>query len=338
VFTVKVAVLGAGSWGTTLASSLSSQAETMVWAREPEVADAISSRHENPVFLPGFVLPDPLRASDDIEQVLHDATVIVFAVPSRYLRTVADIARPLTPADADLVSVAKGIEPGTCMRMTEVIQQVLECDPSKICVLAGPNLAREVMARQPSATVVACDDLARAQRMQRLFMTDSLRVYTNPDVVGCEIGGAVKNVIAIAAGIADGLGYGWNTKAALITRGLAELARLGVALGGAPLTFLGLAGNGDLTATCSSPQSRNRGLGEELGKGRSLEEILSTMRMVAEGVGTTPGVLTLADRSNVDMPISREVADVLVGTVAPADIVARLMNREAKPELHDLTR
>jgi glycerol-3-phosphate dehydrogenase (NAD(P)+) len=222
--------------------------------------------------------------------------------------------------------------------MTEVLQQVWECDASKICVLAGPNLAREVMAQQPSATVVACHDLARAQRVQRLFMTDSLRVYTNPDVVGCEIGGAVKNVIAIAAGIADGLGYGWNTKAALITRGLAELARLGVALGGASLTFLGLAGNGDLTATCSSPQSRNRGLGEELGKGRSLEEILSTMRMVAEGVGTAPGVLTLAGRSNVDMPISQEVADVLVGTVAPADIVARLMHREAKPELHDLTR
>ena len=195
---MKVAVLGAGSWGTTLASSLSLHAETMVWAHEREVVDAISSRHENPLFLSGFPLPDTLRASDDIEEVLHAAALIVFAVPSRYFRAVAELARPLAQNHADLVSVTKGIEPGTCMRMTEVLQQVWECDTSKICVLAGPNLAREVMAQQPSATVVACHDLARAQRVQRLFMTDSLRVYTNPDVVGCEIGGAVKNVIAIA--------------------------------------------------------------------------------------------------------------------------------------------
>lgn len=333
---MKAAVLGAGSWGTTLASLLSTRLETMVWAREPDVAESISSQHENPLFLPGFSLPEALRAGDDLEEVLQDATVVVFAVPSRYFRSVAERARPFVPHRADLVSVTKGIEPGTCMRMTEVLRQVLDCDTKRICALAGPNLAREVMAGNPSATVVACRDDARAERLQHLFMTDSLRVYTNPDIVGCEIGGAVKNVLAIAAGIADGLGYGWNTKAALITRGLAELARLGVALGGAPLTFLGLAGNGDLTATCSSPQSRNRGLGEELGKGRSLADILSTMHMVAEGVGTTPGVLTLAERSSVDMPISREVADVLGGTVAPADIVARLMNREAKTELHDL--
>jgi len=333
---VKVAVLGAGSWGTTLASLLSSRCETTVWARESEVADTISLRHENPMFLPGFPLSHTLRAGHDIEEVLHDAAVVVFAVPSRHFRSVVELAQPLIPSRADLVSVTKGIESATCMRMTEVLRQVLACDERRVCVLAGPNLAREVMAGHPSATVAACLDDARARRMQHLFMTDSLRVYTNPDVIGCEVGGAVKNVIAIAAGIADGLGYGWNTKAALITRGLAELARLGVALGGAPLTFLGLAGNGDLTATCSSPQSRNRSVGEELGKGRSLAEILARMHMVAEGVSSTPGVLALALRSSIEMPISQEVGEVLAGTVHPADIVARLMSREAKPELHDL--
>ncbi len=333
---MKVAVLGAGSWGTTLASLLSLRSDTTMWAREPEVVDAIAHRHENPLFLPGFTLPDRLQAGDDMQRVLHDAAVVVFAVPAQHFRSVVELARPFVPAQADLVSVTKGIEADTCMRMTDIVRQVLECDPDRICVLAGPNLAREVMAGHPSATVIACGDDTRAGRVQRLFMTDSLRVYTNPDVVGCEIGGAVKNVIAIAAGMADGLGHGWNTKAALITRGLAELARLGVALGGAPLTFLGLAGNGDLIATCASPQSRNRGVGEQLGRGRALAEILSTMQMVAEGVGSTPGVLTLAARSNVDMPLCLEVGAVLRGAVDPAEIVARLMAREAKSELHDL--
>jgi glycerol-3-phosphate dehydrogenase (NAD(P)+) len=264
--------------------------------------------------------------------------VILVAVPSQYFRSVVEAARPFVPRDADLVTVTKGIETGTCRLMTEVLDEALGHDPSRICVLSGPNIAREVMAGEPSATVIACRDVARAERLQRLLMTDSLRVYTNPDVVGCEVGGAVKNVLAIAAGIGDGLGYGWNTKAALITRGLAELTRLGVALGGELLTFLGLAGNGDLIATCSSPQSRNRHVGEELGKGRSLREILDPMRMVAEGVGTTPGVLGLARRHGVEMPISEKVGAVLAGELSAADVVRLLMQREAKPELHGLTR
>jgi glycerol-3-phosphate dehydrogenase (NAD(P)+) len=333
---MRVAVLGAGSWGTTLASLLSARVETIVWAREPEVADAIMSRHENPVFLPGFELPPMLTATTDIADALNGAAVVVVAVPSRYLRSVAESAKFSVPREADVVSVTKGIEPETSMRMTEVLAETLPCDPTRLSVLCGPNLAREVMAGQPSATVVACRDGERAKLLQRLFMTDSLRVYTNPDVVGCEIGGAVKNIVAVAAGIADGLGYGWNTKAALMNRGLAELTRLGVALGGSPLTFLGLAGNGDLTATCSSPQSRNRTVGEELGKGRALDEILGTMSMVAEGVGTTPAVLALADRVHVDMPIARHVREVLEGTLSPAEVVTRLMHREAQPELHDL--
>jgi glycerol-3-phosphate dehydrogenase (NAD(P)+) len=298
---MRVAVLGAGSWGTALASLVSARCETVLWAREPEIAEAVSRRCE-------------------------------------YFRSVVEAGRPFVPRDADLVSVTKGIEPATWRRMSEVLDEVLEHDPSRVCVLSGPNLAREVIAGEPSATVIACRDVARAGRLQHLFMTDSLRVYTNPDVVGCEVGGAVKNVLAIAAGIGDGLGYGWNTKAALITRGLTELTRLGVALGGEPLTFLGLAGNGDLTAKCSSSQSRNRHVGEELGKGRSLDEILDSMDMVAEGVGTTPAVLGLARRFGVEMPISEVVGAVLAGELSAADVVSLLMQREAKSELHDLVR
>jgi glycerol-3-phosphate dehydrogenase (NAD(P)+) len=334
---MRVTVLGAGSWGTTLASLVSARSETMLWAREPEIADAVSHHRENPVFLPGFAVSPGLGATSDLETALRDAEVILVAVPSQYFRSVVEAARPFVPGDVDLVTVTKGIEPGTCRRMTEVLDQVLGHDPNRVCVLSGPNLAREVMAGEPSATVIACREVARAERLQQLLMTDSLRVYTNPDVVGCEVGGAVKNVLAIAAGIGDGLGYGWNTKAALITRGLAELTRLGVALGGEPLTFLGLAGNGDLIATCSSPQSRNRHVGEELGKGRSLHEILDSMRMVAEGVGTTPGVLGLARRLGVEMPISEKVGAVLAGELSAAEVVRLLMHREAKPELHGLT-
>lgn len=333
---MKVAVLGAGSWGTTLASLLATRSDTVLWAREPEVADAVSQRHENPVFLPDFALTPTLRATGDLETALQGADVIVVAVPSQYLRSVIEAARPFVAGDSDLVSVTKGIEAGTCLRMTEVLTEVLEHDSDRICVLSGPNLAREVMAGKPSATAIACRDVSRAERLQQLFMTDTLRVYTNPDVVGCEVGGAVKNVLAIAVGISDGLGYGWNTKAALMTRGLVELARLGIALGGAPLTFIGLAGNGDLTATCSSPQSRNHHVGEELGRGRSLGEILDAMQMVAEGVGTTPAVLELAERVGVEMPIAEMVGAVLDGELSPEDVVIRLMQREAKPELHDL--
>jgi glycerol-3-phosphate dehydrogenase (NAD(P)+) len=333
---MKVAVLGAGSWGTTLAAHVSENAEVVLWAREPEVADAVRTRHENPIFLPGFGLPAGLGATNDMEQALDAADVIVVAVPSRFYRSVLETARSFVTSGALVVSVTKGIEPTTCLRMTEVLNEVWKHDAAKVAVLAGPNLAREVIAGQPSATVVACPSPESSERLQRLFMTETLRVYTNPDVVGCEIGGAVKNVIAIAAGIADGLGYGWNTKAALITRGLAELARLGVAVGGQPLTFLGLAGNGDLMATCASTQSRNHHVGAELGRGASLRAILADMRMVAEGVGTAPAVLELARRTDTEMPIVSTVGAVLDGNVAPGAAVDRLMNREPTAEMHDL--
>jgi glycerol-3-phosphate dehydrogenase (NAD(P)+) len=333
---MKVAVLGAGSWGTTVASQVSVNAETVLWARETEVVDAIGATRENSMFLSGFTLPDALHVTNDIEEALDGADVIVVAVPSRFYRSVLELAAPHVSSGVFVVSVTKGIEPTTCLRMTEVIAEVWNHDPATVAVLAGPNLAREVMAGQPSATVIACPAEDNAARLQRLFMTESLRVYTNPDVVGCEIGGAVKNVLAIAAGIADGLGYGWNTKAALITRGLAELARLGVALGGQPLTFLGLAGNGDLMATCSSTQSRNHHVGSELGRGVPLDAILAEMSMVAEGVGTAPAVLELASRYGTDMPIAKTVGAVLNSTIAPAAAVAELMQREPTAELHDL--
>jgi glycerol-3-phosphate dehydrogenase (NAD(P)+) len=315
---------------------VSANAETVLWAREPEVVDAVRSRHENPLYLDGFVLPSSLDATGDLAIALRGADVVVVAVPSRFYRSVLEQAAPFRPVDASVVSVTKGIEPGTCLRMTEVLGQVWGPDPRRVAVLAGPNLAREVMAGQPCATVVACPSPDRCESLQQLFMARSLRVYTNDDVIGCEIGGAVKNVLAIAAGIADGLGYGWNTKAALITRGLAELTRLGVAIGGRPLTFLGLAGNGDLIATCSSTLSRNHHVGAELGKGRRLDAILAGSHTVAEGVGTTPAVLELAARAGTDMPIADAVAAVLSGRVAPDAAVRDLMHREPTGELHDL--
>ncbi len=335
----KVTVVGGGSWGTALAALASAGADTRLWAREPEVVDAVNATHENPLFLPGIRLPDRLRATGDLCAALDGAEVVVVAVPSQYLRSVVAPAAAAVARDALVVSVVKGIEAGTWKRMTEVLAEVLaDHEPDRIGVLAGPNLAREVAAGQPTATCVAFPDERRAEVVQQLLMGDTLRVYTSDDVVGCEIGGAVKNVVAIAAGLADGLGYGMNAKAALITRGLAELTRLGVALGGNPLTFLGLAGNGDLIVTCSSPQSRNYTVGARLGRGETLAEIQADMRMVAEGVKTAPGVLELAARCEVEVPICQTVAAVLAGELSATDAVPRLMRRQPKRELHGLTR
>ncbi len=273
--------------GNDLASLVSQRAETRLWAREVEVVESVRQDHENRMFLDGFRLPDELIVTNELDEALADVDLILVAVPSKHLRATMTMAGPFVPGRAAIVSVAKGIELGTGLRMSEVLGAVLAGhDRDSIGVLSGPNLAREIMAGQPAATCVAFPDLTRATAAQQLFMSDSLRVYTSDDVVGCEVGGAAKNVVAIAAGVADGLGYGMNTKVALITRGLAELTRLGVALGGRPLTFLGLAGNGDLIATCSSPLSRNRRVGEELAKGRSIPDIASSTRSVAEGVST----------------------------------------------------
>jgi glycerol-3-phosphate dehydrogenase (NAD(P)+) len=333
-----VAVVGAGSWGTAVAAIAAASADTTLWARRPELAGAMRERHENVDYLPGVPLPEPLRFTADLEEACAVADVVVLGVPSHGLRSVLTDAAPFIGAGAPVVSLAKGVEQGSLRRMTEVVDEVLAGHASdQVGVLTGPNLAREVAAGQPAASVVAMRDGDAAIRLQQLFMTASFRVYTNPDVVGCEIAGALKNVMAIAAGIADGLGYGDNTKAALITRGLAELTRLGVALGGEPLTFSGLAGMGDLVATCMSTQSRNRTVGVELGKGRPLDEIVAEMKMVAEGVKTTAAVLALSDRAGVEMPIASLVGSVLYEGRHPKEIVPALMLREAKPELHGIT-
>jgi glycerol-3-phosphate dehydrogenase (NAD(P)+) len=332
-----VAVIGAGSWGTTVAAIVAQRVPTMLWSRDAELARWISSEHENPRYLPGIELPALLHSTSDLERACGGADVVVMAVPSHGFRSVLVQAAAAIEGSVPVVSVSKGVERDTLLRMTEVVRDVLPADrPGPVAVLTGPNLAREVAEGQPAASVVASRDLDCAIDLQRLFMSHSFRVYTNPDVVGCEIAGALKNVIAIAVGIAAGLGYGDNAQAALVTRGLAEITRLGVALGGEPLTFAGLAGLGDLVATCTSAQSRNRSVGFELGRGRSLDEIIDEMDMVAEGVRSTAAVLELAARTGVDVPIATVVGAVLYDGRNPADLVPELMLREAKPELHGL--
>ena len=313
------------------------RAETRLWAREPEVVESVRQDRQNRMFLGGFRLPDELVVTNSLDEALAGVDLVVVAVPSKHLRATMTKARPSVPRAAALISVAKGLELGTGRRMSEVLGEVfVGRDRDSIGVLSGPNLAGEIMAGQPAATCVAFPDLSRATAVQQLFMSDGLRVYTSDDVVGCEVGGAAKNVIAIAAGVADGLGYGMNTKVAIITRGLAELTRLGVALGGRPLTFLGLAGNGDLIATCSSPLSRNRRVGEELAKGRSLQDIASATDSVAEGVSTAPALLAVAAALGVDMPISATINALLRGELSPSDVVTLLMQRSPKAELHGL--
>jgi glycerol-3-phosphate dehydrogenase (NAD(P)+) len=332
-----IAVVGAGSWGTTVAAILSDHAPTVIWGRNPELAAAIAHAHENAVYLPGIALPETLRSTSDLNAACAGADIIVMAVPSHGFRAILGAAAHVIRPDVPIVSVSKGIESKSLMRMTEVVLDVLPGHaPDRVAVLTGPNLAREVAEGQPAASVIACRDPDLAKRLQQLFMTRNFRVYTNPDVVGCEIAGASKNVIAIAVGTAAGLGYGHNAQAALITRGLAELTRLGVALGGEPLTFAGLAGLGDLVVTCTSAQSRNRTVGFELGRGRRLHEIVAETKTVAEGVQSSTGVLELAARAGVEMPIAAIVGAVLNDGRQPADLVPELMLREAKSELYGL--
>ena len=330
-------MIGAGSWGTTVAAIVSEHAPTVLWGRDPELVDAISRTHENHTYLAGIGLPESLRATADLAAACADADIVVMAVPSHGYRAVLCDTGGLIGSDVPIVSVSKGVERESLLRMSEVTLDVLpDHRDDRVAVLTGPNLAREVAEGQPAASVIACRDEDTTARLQQLFMTRSFRVYTNPDIVGCEIAGALKNVIAIAVGTAAGLGYGDNAQAALVTRGLAELTRLGVTLGGKPLTFAGLAGLGDLVATCTSPKSRNRTVGFELGRGRRLDEIVDEMNMVAEGVQSTAAVLELGARAGVEMPIAAVVGALLYEGRQPADLVSELMFREAKPELHGL--
>ncbi len=330
---MKVAVVGAGSWGTAVAAIASRHADVSLWARSPGLAARIEAERRNPRYLPDLELASGIHATSSITDACADAEAIVVGVPSHGFRAVLTGAVGLIGPDVPVISLAKGIEVDTLLRMTEVVGEVLpDHRADRTGALTGPNLATEVAEGQPTASVIAMPDPDAAAGLQQLFMTGTFRVYTNPDVIGCEIAGAVKNVIAIAAGVADGLGYGSNTQAALVTRGLAEMARLGVALGGEPLTFAGLAGMGDLVATCTSPKSRNRTVGVQLGQGRPLDDITRDLHMVAEGVKSTRGVLELAARHGVEMPIAEQVGAVLYEGRRPGDLVAALMLREAKPE------
>lgn len=330
-----VGVIGAGAWGTTVASLLAEQSDVKIWARSPSLAAAITAG-TNPKYLPGFSLPD-LQGTSNLSEAVTDVEAIFIGVPSHGFRDVltkvsADIS-PTTP----IISLSKGIERSTKMRMTEVVQDVLpNHDPHLIGVLSGPNLAKEIMAGDPAATVIALRSAETAQRIQALLMTPNFRVYTNNDVIGSEIAGALKNVMAIASGIVRGMGFGMNTTTMLITRALAEITRLGTKLGGSPLTFGGLAGIGDLMATCLSAQSRNFTVGYGLGEGKTLETVIAEMTNVAEGVKSTQPILELAKANNMEMPIAAEVGQILYEGADPHEAIARLMGRAAKPEAHGI--
>jgi glycerol-3-phosphate dehydrogenase (NAD(P)+) len=331
---VKIAVIGAGGWGTALAKILSeNELEVTLWCREEEVRRSISERRENVPFLSGIRLPETLRATGDLGEAARASEVVLLAVPSPYMRSVlSDLAPFLTPSAPSriFVSATKGLEEATHFRMSEVISQTLEGVAP--VVLSGPTFAREVALGEPTALVAASTSLDRAKGIQALFSTASFRIYTNDDVLGVELGGALKNVIALAVGVATGLGLGHNPKAALMTRGLAEISRLVEAMGGRRETLAGLAGMGDLVLTCTGHLSRNRQVGIELGKGRSLEDVLSGMEQVAEGVRTTHAAVALATEYGVEMPIVLQMERLLRGETTPEDVMRELMTRPLKSE------
>jgi len=330
----EVAVMGAGAWGSALAQVLADAGNTVVlWARRPEVADEINTDHRNRRYLGNTVLPTEVRATPDPAKALVGVTTVLLAVPSQVMRANLTEWTGLIDHDATLVSLAKGVEMGTLMRMSQVVVQVTGVDPSRVSVLSGPNLASEIAARQPAATVIACSDSGRAVAVQRMLSAGYFRPYTNADVIGVEIGGACKNVIALACGMAVGVGLGENTAAAIITRGLAEIMRLGIALGAKPATLAGLAGVGDLVATCTSPCSRNRTFGERLGRGGTMESALEAADgHIAEGVESCQSVLALASSYDVEMPLTHAVNQVCHHGLSVHDAMALLLGRSTKPE------
>ena len=331
---VNAAVMGAGAWGTALAKVLADAgSDVTLWARRPELAEELNATHRNSGYLGDVELPASIRATSDAAAALDGACTVLLAVPSQTLRANLEQWRNDIGADATLVSLAKGIELDTLMRMSQVIGQVTGADQARIAVVTGPNLASEVVAEQPAATVVACSDSGRAVTLQRAFSTPYFRPYTNSDVVGAEVGGACKNVIALACGMAVGVGLGENTRAAIITRGLAEVMRLGIALGAKGATLAGLAGVGDLVATCTSPRSRNRSFGERLGKGATMESALeATGGHVAEGVTSCQSVLALADSYDIEMPLTDAVNRVCHKGLSVVEAIALLLGRSTKPE------
>jgi glycerol-3-phosphate dehydrogenase (NAD(P)+) len=331
--TTRIAVLGAGSWGTAFAMILADAGcQVSLWARRPALADAIGATGTNPEYFPGVELPPGVTATADAAKAVADAEFAVLAVPSQALRANLSGWTGLIGPGTVLVSLMKGVELGTAKLMSEVIAEVTGAGPDRIAVVSGPNLAGEIVRRQPAASVVACRDEEVARHLQAACHTPYYRPYTNTDVVGCEIGGAVKNVIGLAVGMVGGMGLGDNTKASLITRGLAETTRLGVAMGADPYSFAGLAGMGDLVATCSSPLSRNNSFGAHLGRGMTVAQAAEATTRTAEGVTSCRSVLDLARRHGVEMPIVETVVDIVHGGKSPRAAVEELMTRSAKPE------
>ena len=327
----RIAVIGAGSWGTTVAAHLATAAPTVLWSRRPDVADDVAAGRGNRRYLDGHALSSELDATSDLAAAVDGASILVVAVPTHGFRDVLAEAAPGVADGVPVVSLAKGFEQGTDLRMSQVAAQLLPGHP--VGVLTGPNLAREILEGRSAATVAAATDPGVSLVLQELLTTDRLRVYTNDDLVGCEIGGAVKNVVALAAGMAEGLETGDNARAALITRGLAEMTRLGVALGGDPLTLSGLAGLGDVLATCMSDQSRNRHVGEQVGRGRSPAEVLSGMSQVAEGVRAAGVTCRLAAAAGIEVPIAEGVRSVFEDGRAPTEVWSALMARRTGAEV-----
>jgi len=327
----KITLMGSGSWGTAFALVLADAGnDVTIWARRPELAAAINSLHRNPDYHADVALPEAVRAVSDSDVALASASVVVLALPSQTLRQ--NLSTWEIGPDALLLSLAKGIEVGTGLRMSEMVHQVSGIPADQIGVLSGPNLAGEIIARQPSASVIASTDHDTAVALQRLCHTPTFRPYTNNDVIGTELAGATKNVIALAVGMGVGLGFGANAQASVITRGLAETSRLGSALGAQPQTFAGLAGLGDLVATCSSPLSRNRTFGEALGRGQTVAEIVASTRQVAEGIKSCASIRELSHEHGIELPIVDQVADVISGHSTPSEALGRLLSRSARPE------
>ncbi|KQW53570.1 glycerol-3-phosphate dehydrogenase [Nocardioides sp. Root1257] len=329
----KVAVFGAGSWGTAFSIVLADAGnDVTLWARREEVAAAVNEQRENADYLPGVELPPAIQATHDVEKALHGADVVVLATPSQSLRENLTQWAPYVEPGATFVSLMKGVELGTLERMSQVIAEITEAGPERIAVISGPNLAKEIARREPAASVVACEDEDVAKMLQARCHSPAFRPYTSVDVLGCELGGAYKNVVALSVGMAVGLGFGDNTTASLITRGLAETARLAMALGANPLTLMGLAGLGDLVATCSSPLSRNRTFGEKLGQGMTTEEIYASTRQVAEGAKSCSSLLALAERTGVDAPIAHHVDALVDGRMTAAEMMDAFIARDTKAE------
>jgi glycerol-3-phosphate dehydrogenase (NAD(P)+) len=329
---LKVGLLGGGSWGTTVAAVVSRNAPITLWARDAETVESINGARENKKYLSGITLPSALRATNDMAEVVAGADVLVMGVPSHSFRGVLEEAKAHLRPWVPVISLTKGLELSSGKRMTELIEEVLPGHP--VGVLTGPNLAREIMSGQAAASVLSMEDEIVVRALQPVFHSGLFRVYTNTDLLGCELGGVLKNIIAIAVGMGDGLGAGDNTRSALMTRGLAEITRLGVAMGGRAETFAGLTGMGDLIATCTSPLSRNRHVGVELGKGRKIDDIIAGMNMVAEGVKSAPTVIALAEKHGLAMPIAQDVYDVTQGKRDAQEVFRGLLRSSVGDEAH----